>query len=158
MMHLQQQSMKYLLIDFGATYVKCAVYNKDTQDFEKTFTHTSPFKEHDKVSKETLLNILSQMIAESGNVDGVVVCTILGGGYIGNVYHSWKSPHSKLQECDRTHCMISGLFNSTVHYHHKPVRNSFTISPCPDRISCAVSVFRKLVSITTLLGAENNAS
>ena len=112
--------MRYLLIDFGATYIKCGVYNKDTQDLEKTFTHPSPFKECDRIGKRALLNILSQMVKESGNVDGIVICTILGGGYVGDVYHSWKSPSNKLEDCDHSHCMISGLFNSSVHYHHAP--------------------------------------
>jgi len=112
--------MTYLLIDFGATYIKCAVYNKDTQDFEKEFTHPSPFTLYDRVSKEVLFNILSQIVVKSGDVDGVVICTILGGGYIDNIYHSWKSPDNSLKACDHSHCMISGLFDSAVHHHHKP--------------------------------------
>jgi len=112
--------MKYLLIDFGATYIKTGVYNKDTQEYTKGIVATSPFRYVDKFSKEELLNTLTSLVDNYRDVDGIVICTILGGGYIGDVYHSWKSPDIKLPNCDRTHCMISGLFNSKVHYHHKP--------------------------------------
>ena len=112
--------MTYLLIDFGATYIKCIVYNKNTQNYQKEFTHLSPFRHSDRVSKEVLLSTLSQIVTESGDVDGVVVCTILGGGYIDDTYHSWKSLDNNLKTCNHSHCMISGLFKSAVHYHHKP--------------------------------------
>ena len=115
--------MKYLLIDFGATYIKTGVYNKDTQEYKKGAKTTSPFKCSDRISKDELLNILKSL-TNNIDIDGIVICTILGGGYIGDVYHSWKSPDTKLPSCVRTHCMISGLFKSRVHCHHKPFTTS----------------------------------
>jgi len=112
--------MKYLLIDFGATYIKTGVYNKDIQEYTKGFTATSPFRYADRINKEELLKTLTSLVDNYKDVDGIVICTILGGGYIGDVYHSWKSPDTKSLNCDHTYCMISGLFNSKVHYHHKP--------------------------------------
>ncbi len=120
MIHLSKQYMKYLLIDFGATYIKCATYDK-TQDFyTKGQTISSPFSKTDKISKTELLSILSGIISNHEKVDGVVICTILGGSYVEDEYHSWKSPQHIIGD----KCMISGLINTKPHIHHSPFTNT----------------------------------
>ena len=112
--------MKYLLVDFGATYIKCAIYDKTQDSYIKGQTIPSPFSKTDKISKTELLDILSGIIHKHEKVDGVVICTILGGSYIGDEYHSWKSPQCIIGD----KCMISGLINAKPHVHHSPFTNA----------------------------------
>lgn len=121
MIHLLKMSMKYLLIDFGATYIKCALYDKIQDKHEKNQTIPSPFLKTDKIPTSELLNLLLNIITSYEKIDGVIICTILGGSYVGDVYHSWKSP----QHVKGNKCMISGLLNAKPHIHHKPFTNSF---------------------------------
>ena len=57
--------MKYLLIDFGATYIKCAVYNKTQDQYVKGQIIPSPFFKDNKISKVELLNILFNIVSNS---------------------------------------------------------------------------------------------
>jgi hypothetical protein len=110
--------VKYLLIDFGASYVKAIEFDRDTNTWSTPRTYDSPFLTQISTTKAELRNLLTAIAAEY-TVDAVVVCSILGGHYIGDIYHSWKSP-IKGKACG---CMISGLFNEEptfhVHTHHK---------------------------------------
>lgn len=112
--------MKYLLIDFGATFIKCAVYNTASGEYKRGEDITSPFSTTDKITKQQLLNLLSDIILSYTNINGVLICTILGGCYIGDVYISWKSPDCKKSD----KCMISGLLGSNPHIQHKPFTTS----------------------------------
>jgi hypothetical protein len=103
--------MKYLLIDFGATYIKCAVYNKTQDQYVKGQIIPSPFFKVNKISKVELLNILFNIVSLHEKVDGIIICTILGGSYVENIYYSWKSFQSNKGD----KCMISGLFNAKPH-------------------------------------------
>jgi hypothetical protein len=113
--------MKYLLIDFGATYIKCATYNKSTDEYVLGENILSPFVKNNKLSKFEVLNILSNIISSYKDIDGIIICTILGGFYIEDEYHSWKSSYSPTS---KNKCLISGLFNSIPHIHHKPFTTS----------------------------------
>jgi len=77
-------------------------------------------RENLNYGEEGLLNIFKNIIIDHEKVDGIVICTILGGCYIDDVYISWKSPDCK----KHSKCMISGMLNATPHIHHKP----FTLS------------------------------
>lgn len=109
--------MQYLLIDFGATSIKCATYNgKKTCD---AHSYVSPFIDHDTLSlgavKQTLINILS----DYPHIDSVLTCSILGGYYVDDIYYSWK--HScKPNIPDDCLTLIDGIFydQSTWHVHH----------------------------------------
>jgi hypothetical protein len=107
--------MKYLLIDFGATYVKCVIYNKETGEVLHTKQFQSPFKTSNNITSEALHKLLSDIILTYERVDGIIICTILGGRWQGGVYHSWKDTTSR-----GDFCLISGLFDSVVHEDHKP--------------------------------------
>jgi len=116
MIFLLKKFMKYLLIDFGATYIKCATYNKNTNEYVLGENILSPFVKNDKISKSKILSILSNIVSFYKDIDGIIICTILGGCYIGDEYHSWKS---SLSSSNKNVCLISGLFNSNPHIHHK---------------------------------------
>lgn len=112
--------MKYLLIDFGASYIKCAIYDKNSKEYKKGEIISSPFLIADKLSKNNLLACIENIIDLHEEVDGIVMCTILGGSYIDEIYVSWKSLQNKL----KNKCMMSGLINCLPHIHHKEFTNS----------------------------------
>lgn len=107
--------MKLLLIDFGASYIKTAVYDTNTKDLSEAVNTPSPFTTSVSVTRTQLTEILVGIISQH-QVDGVVVCTIIGGGWINDVYHSWKSDVTGVKD----HCLLSGLFVNQPTYHiHK---------------------------------------
>lgn len=107
--------MQYLLIDFGATYIKCVVYDKETGKVEDSKQFESPFKIGSNATSESLHKLLSDIVLNYKRVDGIIICTILGGVWQRGVYHSWKV---SMDQGDS--CLISGLFGSVVHEDHKP--------------------------------------
>lgn len=112
--------MKYLLIDFGASRIKTAIYNQITKKITVNFDKESPFKNSETITKEELNILLKDIIKEVQPVDGIITCTIVGGGWIGDVYHSWKSNNKN----NKKHCLISGLFADTTNYHVHPHHDS----------------------------------
>lgn len=108
--------MKYLLIDFGASRIKIAIYNQITKKIIVNFDKESPFKNSETITKKELNILLKNIIKEVEPVDGIITCTIVGGGWIGDVYHSWKSNNKN----NKKHCLISGLFTDTTNYHVHP--------------------------------------
>jgi hypothetical protein len=112
--------MKYLLIDFGASFVKCAIFTEDT--ITPTQNYVSPFTNSNSITKSELYTLLTQIISEHECVDGIVPCTILGGKWEGDVYKSWKD---SCLNGKGANCMISGIFNShVVHSDHKDFTNA----------------------------------
>lgn len=113
--------MKYLLIDFGASYIKCVEYDSETEDYSNQSSHPSPFKTSATITKQELRIILHGLLLEHHTVDRILICTILGGSYDGDTYHSWKSNVLGIP----TSCMIGGLFIDEptfhIHEHHAKV-------------------------------------
>ncbi len=113
--------MKYLLIDFGASYIKCVEYNSETEEYSNQSFHPSPFKINSTITKQNLRIILGGILLEHHGIDGVLICTILGGFYDGETYHSWKST----ERGEPNSCMIGGLFIDEptfhIHEHHAKV-------------------------------------
>lgn len=107
--------MQYLLIDFGATYIKCVVYNKETGVVEDSKQFESPFKTSNSIASRSLYKLLSDIVLTYKEVDGIIICTVLGGVWQRDIYYSWKV---SLDQGDS--CLISGLFGSGVHEDHKP--------------------------------------
>jgi hypothetical protein len=110
--------MKFLLIDFGASYIKPALYNKEKDELLSLDPIISPFQTESYIKRKDLLCLLEKIISKH-DVKGVVICSILGGGWINNIYYSWKSSNIK----NKQHCLISGLFANQptyhIHKHHK---------------------------------------
>jgi hypothetical protein len=108
--------MNYLLIDFGASFIKCAFYNKTEDKIKDIINVISPFTVSSSITKLQLQNILQNIISSYPDINGVVICTILGGRWEGDTYHSWKVNSSNI----KNYCLISGLFDGKIiHNHHK---------------------------------------
>ena len=108
--------MKYLLIDFGASRVKTTVYDKTLDSYKNSYEEKSPFLTSTNISSTQLKIILNNLINKSSRnckIDGIVICTILGGGYIEDIYYSWKEDTIK----PKKGCLISGLFFNENTYH-----------------------------------------
>lgn len=110
--------MKYLLIDFGASFVKTAIYDNTTKSISVGDSIASPFTHSSSITKNHLVSILTNLIEKTTDVDAVLTCSILGGGWVGDVYHSWKSSN----EQPKKYCLISGIFSNEptfhIHKHH----------------------------------------
>jgi hypothetical protein len=116
--------MKYLLIDFGASFIKTALYNKDLDAIEGSIDLVSPFKQSNYISKDNIYSILTDIINKYESIDGIVICSILGGYYKDDIYYSWKVDNFT----KGSSCLISGLFETEntfhVHAHHKNTVNA----------------------------------
>lgn len=110
--------MKYLLIDFGASYIKSVIYDTDINDYYDSKYLESPFTTKTIVAKKEILTTLENIINMHKDVDRILICTIMGGYYKDDLYYSWKEP-----QIEKNYCLISGLFNDTekchIHEHHK---------------------------------------
>lgn len=115
--------MKYLLIDFGASYIKTVVYDTSTETYSNNASIESPFLYETELHKHKLRSILVDLINKHMDCDGVFVCSILGGFYEDDIYYSWKSN----KQPQKNYCLISGLFSETetfhVHEHHRQFTN-----------------------------------
>ena len=105
--------MRYWLIDFGASYVKTAIYTSETNKISEYKEWDSPFSLKNSISKQDLIHFLNSKKKYYSNLDKAVSCSILGGGYQGDVYYSWKDKLGK----EGKHCLISGLFSESENYH-----------------------------------------
>lgn len=121
--------MQYLLIDFGASFIKLASYSTGGRvtPLEKV---TSPFCKQNTITKSELYQTLKDLLCQHPEFTKVVCCSILGGGWLDGKYYSWKSnaewDHLETWYCplcyDDSSCLISGLFKDSpsfhVHSHH----------------------------------------
>lgn len=108
--------MKYLLIDFGATYIKCAVYEDGI--ITPTISYDSPFQTGTSIKRANLLKLLTNTVSNHKGTDAIVICTILGGKWENEVYKSWKC--LKGDDVRGSNCMVGGLFDSNVvHIDHQ---------------------------------------
>lgn len=108
--------MRYLLIDFGASRIKSVVYDSIINEFYEQKSMESPFVNSCSTTKNDLKQILSSVVVGYENINRIYICSILGGSYISDKYHSWKSKDNTQKNC----CLISGLFadESTFHVHN----------------------------------------
>ena len=113
--------MKYLLIDFGASFLKVVEYDSDTELYSNNYSVPSPFKHSNTITKDELRNLLQSVVSKHTHIERIVICSILGGFYNGDTYHSWKSKESGVA----TSCMISGLFHGekTFHVHEHQAKS-----------------------------------
>ena len=111
--------MRYLLIDFGASFIKTVEYNRITNEYTNPNNLISPFSKVNSISKNELKQILVEILNIHVDVDAIIICSILGGFYDENIYHTWKSKKKGIASS----CMIGGLFIQEdtfhVHEHHE---------------------------------------
>ena len=89
--------MEYLLIDFGASRIKTTVYNKILDSYKNSYEEKSPFLTSTNISSTQLKIILNNLIKKSSQnckIDGIIICTILGGGYIEDIYYVYEMPRN----------------------------------------------------------------
>ena len=119
--------MKYLLIDFGASFIKNAAYD----DIDKTISNyteiESPFLTNDKLSKSEFLDILDKILLIYPDCKYVVSSSIKNGTYNQDIYESWKIKVAGNNSCD----LFSKIFENqnTFHIHndHNKQSNIFNL-------------------------------
>lgn len=114
--------MNFLLIDFGASFIKTAIYDCGTDNFLDIKYYKSPLDNANFVSRDEIINKINYIFSEYKNIDNVLFCCILGGGYIGNEYHSWKSSNKNY---DIDNDLITGAIdkNLPIHWSHLQHKN-----------------------------------
>lgn len=114
---------RFLLIDFGASYVKSILYNKELNFFENLVTEKSPLYNKTKLAKSVVLHKVKSILKQYDKVDAVVMCSVLGGYYDNDIYYSWKNENS--QKVPKDSCLLSELFREQKTYHihnnHNPI-------------------------------------
>lgn len=105
--------MRYLLIDFGASFIKTMIYDSSDDKHGNMVSTVSPFQGSNIISKCDLFRILEEIVEQHLPVEAIVVCSILGGGWIGDTYYSWKS----IVAAPKKYCLIGGLFADEPTYH-----------------------------------------
>ena len=116
--------MKFLLIDFGASYIKSVIYNKDTNEFLYEKIIPSPFSKTDILSRNDISRSIYDILDNYElNFDYIFTCSIIGGFYNGVDYYTWKCDN-KPQAPNNPQCLIGGLVNSnSIHNSHSKVFN-----------------------------------
>lgn len=111
--------MRYLLIDFGASFIKTAIYNSVNDSLENFQEIKSPFIENSIIKKDVVQSTLLKVVNLYTNVDRIVACSILGGYYKEDFYYSWKVGNGE----KGSSCLLSELFKEEktfhIHEHHK---------------------------------------
>ena len=68
--------MRYLLIDFGASFIKTAIYNSVNDSLENFQEIKSPFIENSIIKKDVVQSILLKVVNLHTNVDRIVACSM----------------------------------------------------------------------------------
>lgn len=108
--------MQYLLIDFGATFIKCCIFDTESNTIDSIKSIESPFLNTSSLSKSELIKLITEILDSHPSCKRVMSCSILGGEWIADTYHSWKV----LKYQSKPDCLLSGLFigQDTYHIHH----------------------------------------
>ena len=107
--------MKYLLIDFGASFIKSIIFDLDKFVFTEYACRESPFIYEETLQINSLKNIITEIMNLYQDYNFVVTCSIKNGTYKNNVYYSWKILDVKNIEIDS--CLISQIFKNEETYH-----------------------------------------
>ena len=98
---------KFLFVDFGASRVKTVEYDIKLDRFSSQHEVESPFLNKETIHKPDLLSFLHGILERHTDARYVIPCTILGGGYDGEVYYSWKvNTHLPEKTCLIKHVTI----------------------------------------------------
>lgn len=105
--------MKYLLIDFGASYIKSSVYDTVSDQYSNYTVTESPLQFCNFISKEYIIQELTKIITRHPDVNFAAICSILGGKYIDNIYYSWKCSNIEGVK-NQESCIIKDIFTKPV--------------------------------------------
>ena len=110
----------YLLIDFGASFVKSTIYDKLNDSFNLSNVIKSPLYTSDILNKKIVFNTIIEVLNQYQSCDAIVMCSILGGYWENDAYYSWKV-ENKFDETEVNNtCLLSELFSDQPTYHvHK---------------------------------------
>ena len=108
--------MKYLLIDFGASFIKSSIFDDSDNKISDYKEIQSPFLSVDKLALSELKTILNSILFSYSEYDFVITSSIKNGTYNDDIYESWKIKIAENNVCD----LISKLFEDqkTYHLHH----------------------------------------
>lgn len=111
--------MRYLLIDFGASFIKTAIYDSVSDSLKNFQEVKSPFVENSTIEKDEVRAILLKIVKQYTDIDRIVACSILGGYYKEDIYYSWKVGNGE----KGSSCLLSELFREEktfhIHEHHR---------------------------------------
>ena len=105
--------MKYLLIDFGASFVKSATFDDSDNKIRNYTEIQSPFLDADSLQLSNLKNILDSILSAYSDCGYVITSSIKNGTYNNDVYESWKIKIAENDVCD----LISKIFEDQQTYH-----------------------------------------
>jgi hypothetical protein len=105
--------MKYLLIDFGASFVKSASFDDSDNKIRNYAEIQSPFLDADSLQLSNLKNILDSILSAYSDCGYVITSSIKNGTYNNDVYESWKIKIAENDVCD----LISKIFEDQQTYH-----------------------------------------
>lgn len=105
--------MKYLLIDFGASYIKSVVYDTYNDQYSNYTTTESPLRSYSPISKNYIIQELTKIIEGNPNIEFCAICSILGGKYIDDIYYSWKCSNIEGVK-NQESCIIKDIFKPSL--------------------------------------------
>jgi len=105
--------MKYLLIDFGASFIKSSIFNDSDNKISNYAEIESPFLMADILPISELKNILDSILTSYSDYEYVITSSIKNGTYENDIYQSWKIKIADNNVCD----LISKIFQDQPTYH-----------------------------------------
>ena len=140
--------MQYLLIDFGASFIKTIIYDTTSDIYIDSNIIESPLKSQSIILKEEILNLLKSIVDIYPNIDKTIICSILGGKYIGDVYYSWKADIDGVK--NQNSCIIKDLFLSEKNkLSHMDICDILIDTDCVIRAAKLVSGKNTLINMGT---------
>jgi hypothetical protein len=121
--------LKFLLIDFGASFIKSSIYNKELNVFTDYKEYNSPLSEKNKITCTEIETCLIEIMNSYNYYDVVVSCSIKNGSFENNEYVSWKAlnPNSDYKKESVVGCLFKEQKNYHLHNDHDSKSNIFNL-------------------------------
>ena len=110
--HWRKKYLKYLIIDWGASSIKTALYDSALDSISLYKEIESPFIKQFNIHIEDIKKICQSILSDYNFPDFVASCSIKNGTFKNNIYYSWKNGLYQ-NKSD----VISPLFIDTKLYH-----------------------------------------
>jgi hypothetical protein len=109
--------VKFLLIDFGASFIKTSVYDLNDKTFDSYSEVESPFIKSKKIPISQIKNIINKITEQYKDIDYIVSCSIKNGCVQDNEYISWKLLNPK-DDYPRESLLSCIFINEEFHHVH----------------------------------------